>query len=187
VGFFLKPFDTLESELLLVVLDAFFDIFLSGAQSKPFRAKSLCWTSMPLTIPCTGHKNELFLTATIARLLARVQSEFAALERRIQQGELQSPCRSVVQFEYATLKSWSRARGVIGKAEILPQGRDSPEARTRACANFQLQVFSHESQEAAQSQKRSQNPHRNRQAPEVQIILICTNTASEPNGIVRQA
>jgi hypothetical protein len=58
------------------------------------------------------------------RLLAGVESEFAALERRVQQGELQSPCRSFVQFEYATLKSWSRARRVIGKAEILPQGNN---------------------------------------------------------------
>lgn len=56
--------------------------------------------------------------------MASVESEFAALERRVQQGELQSPCRSFVQFEYATLKSWSRARRVIGKAEILPQGNN---------------------------------------------------------------
>jgi hypothetical protein len=36
------------------------------------------------------------------RLQASVKNEFAALERRIQQGELQSPCRSFLQFEYAT-------------------------------------------------------------------------------------
>ena len=31
--------------------------------------------------------------------------------------------------------------------------RDSPEGRTGACDNFQLQVFNHESQETAQSEK----------------------------------
>ena len=38
---------------------------------------------------------------------------------------MQSPCRSFIEFEYSTLNTWTRARRVIGKAEILPQG-DNP-------------------------------------------------------------
>ena len=38
---------------------------------------------------------------------------------------MQSPCRSFTEFEYSTLNSWTKARRVIGKAEILAQG-DNP-------------------------------------------------------------
>jgi hypothetical protein len=38
---------------------------------------------------------------------------------------VQSPCRSFTEFEYLTLKSWTKARRVLRKAEILPQG-DNP-------------------------------------------------------------
>ena len=56
------------------------------------------------------------------RLQAELEAEFERLQQQIDQGALQAPCRSFVEFEYATLQSWSRARRVIGKAEILPKG-----------------------------------------------------------------
>ena len=59
------------------------------------------------------------------RLQAQLESEFERLQEQIDQGTLQAPCRSFVQFDYSTLESWSRPRRVIGKAEILPKG-DNP-------------------------------------------------------------
>lgn len=56
------------------------------------------------------------------RLQAQLEKEFERLQEQIDQGALQAPCRSFVEFEYATLESWSRPRRVIGKAEILPKG-----------------------------------------------------------------
>ena len=37
--------------------------------------------------------------------------------------EIQVPCRRFEDFEYRTRKSWSRARRVVGKAEILDKGQ----------------------------------------------------------------
>lgn len=59
------------------------------------------------------------------RLQAKLEKEFKRLQEQIDQGALQPPCRSFVEFDYATLESWSRPRRVIGKAEILPKG-DNP-------------------------------------------------------------
>ena len=59
------------------------------------------------------------------RLAERLRSEFESLRTQIQQGQVQSPCCSFTEFEYATLDSWSKVRRVIGKAEILAQG-DNP-------------------------------------------------------------
>jgi Transposase DDE domain group 1 len=66
-----------------------------------------------------------FGLARNARLQAQLEQEFQRLQEQIDQGALQAPCRSFVEFEYATLESWSRPRRVIGKAEILPKG-DNP-------------------------------------------------------------
>jgi hypothetical protein len=59
------------------------------------------------------------------RLAQRLGSEFESLRTQIQQGQVQSPCRSFTEFEYSTLDSWSKVRRVVGKAEILAQG-DNP-------------------------------------------------------------
>ena len=58
------------------------------------------------------------------RLQAQLEGEFQRLQEQVNQGALQAPCRSFVQFDYATLQSWSRPRRVIGKAEILPKGNN---------------------------------------------------------------
>src|SRR5271165_4898095 len=43
----------------------------------------------------------------------------------IKEAKVEMPCRSFTEFEYSTLNSWTKARRVIGKAEILPKG-DNP-------------------------------------------------------------
>src|ERR1700741_550637 len=59
------------------------------------------------------------------RLSEILNGEFESLKAQINEGKLQSPCRSFTEFEYSTLTSWSKARRVIGKPEILPKG-DNP-------------------------------------------------------------
>jgi hypothetical protein len=59
------------------------------------------------------------------RLQKHLQPLFEGLKGQIEEGWLQSPCRAFTEFEYATLDTWSRARRVIGKAEVLAQG-DNP-------------------------------------------------------------
>jgi hypothetical protein len=59
------------------------------------------------------------------RLTEQLGSHFESLRSQLQEGQLESPCRSFTEFEYSTLKSWSKVRRVIGKAEILAQG-DNP-------------------------------------------------------------
>jgi hypothetical protein len=59
------------------------------------------------------------------RLSETLNGNFESLKAQINEGKLQSPCRSFTEFEYSTLSSWSKMRRVIGKAEILPKG-DNP-------------------------------------------------------------
>jgi hypothetical protein len=59
------------------------------------------------------------------RLQKQLQASFESLRSQIKEGKLERPCRSFTEFEYATLDSWSRARRVIGKAEVLAEG-DNP-------------------------------------------------------------
>jgi DDE family transposase len=59
------------------------------------------------------------------RLGEQLKGAFESLNAQIKDGKLQSPCRNFTEFEYSTLNSWSKARRVIGKAEILPKG-DNP-------------------------------------------------------------
>ena len=58
------------------------------------------------------------------RLSVRLGKCFGELYRGIQSGEIQVPCRRFEDFEYRTRKSWSRARRVVGKAEILDKGEN---------------------------------------------------------------
>ena len=58
------------------------------------------------------------------RLSARLGKGFGELYRAIQSGEIQVPCRRFEDFAYRTRKSWSRARRVVGKAEILDKGQN---------------------------------------------------------------
>jgi hypothetical protein len=56
------------------------------------------------------------------RLSARLGKCFGELCTAIKSAEIQAPCRRFEHFEYRTRKSWSRARRVVGKAEILDKG-----------------------------------------------------------------
>ena len=49
---------------------------------------------------------------------------FGELYEGIKTAEIQVPCRRFEDFEYRTRKSWSRARRVVGKAEILDKGQN---------------------------------------------------------------
>src|SRR6266436_5212353 len=59
------------------------------------------------------------------RLAEQLKMNFESLKARIQEAKAEIPCRSFTEFEYSTLNSWTKARRVIGKAEILPKG-DNP-------------------------------------------------------------
>jgi DDE family transposase len=72
--------------------------------------------------------NKVFYCFGLARnerLSEELKGPFENLNAQIKEGKLQSPCRSFTEFQYSTLQSWSKARRVIGKAEILPKG-DNP-------------------------------------------------------------
>ena len=58
------------------------------------------------------------------RLVARLGKAFGALHGEIKAGRAGMPCRRFEDFEYRTRKSWSRARRVVGKAEILDKGQN---------------------------------------------------------------
>jgi hypothetical protein len=86
------------------------------------------------------------------RLSARLGKSFGELYTGIKTGEIRVPCRRFEDFEYRTRKSWSRARRVVGKAEILDKGENprfvvtnlpaegfagEPEERLAACALYE--------------------------------------------------
>jgi hypothetical protein len=58
------------------------------------------------------------------RLGAHIEDAFVQLQQALDNGEQTMPCRRFEDFEYSTLKSWSRKRRLIGKAEILARGRN---------------------------------------------------------------
>jgi hypothetical protein len=55
------------------------------------------------------------------RLGERLKGNFESLKADIKEAKVEMPCRSFTEFEYSTLNSWTKARRVIGKAEILPK------------------------------------------------------------------
>lgn len=80
----------------------------------------------PIMKWCEDH--EVFYCFGLARndrLSEELKGAFESLKAQIKEGKLESPCRSFTEFEYSTLASWSKARRVIGKAEILAKG-DNP-------------------------------------------------------------
>jgi hypothetical protein len=73
-------------------------------------------------------ENKVFYCLGLARndrLVELLRTHFEALKAQIKEGQEETPCRSFTEFEYSTLDSWTKARRVIGKAEILSQG-DNP-------------------------------------------------------------
>lgn len=60
-----------------------------------------------------------------ARLAKELERHYEGMQGQMEEGELQSPCRRFEQFQYQTRTSWSRARRVVGKAEILGEKKNS--------------------------------------------------------------
>ncbi len=65
-----------------------------------------------------------FGLARNSRLQELLQPSFSALRAQIEGGEAAAPCRRFAEFSYQTRESWSQARRVIGKAEILDKGEN---------------------------------------------------------------
>lgn len=59
-----------------------------------------------------------------SRLQAHLHETFETLHYAIEQQSESMPARRFVDFEYRTLKSWSRTRRVVGKAEVLEKGNN---------------------------------------------------------------
>ena len=69
------------------------------------------------------------------RLGERLKGNFENLKADIKETKVEMPCRSFTEFEYSTLNSWTKARRVIGKAEILPKG-DNPRFIVRTSTHW---------------------------------------------------
>ena len=81
------------------------------------REEIMAWCEANAVYYCLG-------LARNKRLGARLGKSFGELYEGIKTGEIQVPCRRFEDFEYRTRKSWSRARRVVGKAEILDKGQN---------------------------------------------------------------
>ena len=79
------------------------------------REEIMAWCEQNAVSYCLG-------LARNKRLSARLGKSFGELYQGIKTRDLQVPCRRFEDFEYRTRKSWSRARRVVGKAEILAKG-----------------------------------------------------------------
>ncbi len=64
----------------------------------------------------------VFGLAKNERLKREIAEELAEAQRRQEADPERRPARLYKDFTYQTLKSWSRARRVVGKAEHLPRG-----------------------------------------------------------------
>lgn len=75
---------------------------------------------------CERQRNLFFCLglARNPRLQSELEDTFVALENQVDAGELEAPCRRFKDFTYRTLGSWSRARRVVGKAELTGGGRN---------------------------------------------------------------
>ena len=81
------------------------------------REEIMAWCEANAVYYCLG-------LARNKRLGARLGKSFGELYEGIKTAEIQVPCRRFEDFEYRTRKSWSRARRVVGKAEILDKGQN---------------------------------------------------------------
>ena len=82
------------------------------------RESILSWCESKKIYYCVG-------LAKNSRLTTHLKDAYEKMSRKVKAGELQSPCRRFKQFDYQTLSTWSRARRVIGKAEILCEKKNS--------------------------------------------------------------
>lgn len=83
------------------------------------------------------------------RLKKEIAEEMKQAEAQF--GQTQQPARTFKEFRYQTLKSWSRERRVIGKAEYLEKApiRDSSSPLCRLNAWMRVQLHRAEEMLAA--------------------------------------
>ena len=81
------------------------------------REEIMAWCEENAVFYCLG-------LARNNRLVARLGKAFGELHEQIKAAGIETPCRAFEDFEYRTRKSWSRARRVVGKAEILEKGQN---------------------------------------------------------------
>ena len=76
---------------------------------------------------CEGHRNVYYCLglAKNSRLKGLLEPAMEQVREQFEQDQSGEGKRSYQQFAYRTLKSWSRPRRVIGKAEVLAKG-DNP-------------------------------------------------------------
>lgn len=93
-----------------------------------------CWPEVPILLRadsgfareelmawCEGNRTDyLFGLAKNSRLKREIQAEREEAQQEFE--VTQQPARRFRDFTYRTLKSWSRSRRVVGKAEYLAQG-----------------------------------------------------------------
>jgi hypothetical protein len=82
------------------------------------REKIMAWCEQNGVLYCLG-------LARNARLASHLETAYEKLHAGIEANSAQVPARDFVEINYRTLKSWSRTRRVVGKAEVLAKG-DNP-------------------------------------------------------------
>src|SRR5271166_4043483 len=100
----------------------------STAFVETFRFLLSCAIASAMPVMARCEENHVFYCLGLARndrLTELLKTDFEALRAQIKETKVETPCRSFTEFEYSTLDSWTKARRVIGKAEILSQG-DNP-------------------------------------------------------------
>ena len=81
------------------------------------REEIMAWCEESSIFYCVG-------LARNNRLTARLGKAFGELHDGVKAGCIAMSCRRFEDFEYRTQKSWSRARRVVGKAELLDKGQN---------------------------------------------------------------
>ena len=72
-------------------------------------------------------KQKLYYCFGLAKnptLKVLMKNTFTKMRHDIEAGQLTLPCRRFMEFGYRTIKSWSRFRRVVGKAEVLAKGKN---------------------------------------------------------------
>jgi hypothetical protein len=57
--------------------------------------------------------------ASNGRLAGKLRTAFGQIKEHIKSGQCSCPVSEFVEIDYRTLKTWSRSRRVVGKAEVL--------------------------------------------------------------------
>ena len=95
----------------------------------------------------------VFGLARNERLVGAIADELAAVElESLAQG---GPARRFADFAWRTLRSWSRTRRVVAKAEHLPKGANPPKGGAHGLAPAGPAIARHASAGDADSRRRA--------------------------------